>query len=848
MNQCIRLTLPIAQFRGFTSQHANQVLLQPEESSQLIVVCLNNCEDGADRPTALGNFAKTVCDEILEKQITSFVVDYWKMPSTDKQAGVTTRADQATKAYRSSLVDQDHKVQTRYLGVIYLRSDRGLLDIRRFGLSTGSLVLKDKCNWKNETEDDRTKLEKIFQNQKQCHLKVYRDLRRMLPNYVQGRKAFQARVEVSRNVAGCLIGTQGTRVNKIAEECNVQIVSPKKEDEEFIFTIEGQAEGDVDCALSALREQLPPEAADGQPIIFEPSRVRQNDFAETSEEIFIKMKGTLCGAQIIGSKSISCYTLLLSGKVMEIELLGLQVITTRADNQSWLNAEATRHVVKDSLEYSANLVGSSVQVSAEAMGYSQGNTRRNMHSLMFHDMLNVNADIIRKGICKLMQSGRYYNPFTYRREEPVRSLFPYMICLLRSSRPHESNGLSWCKSEADIVNAERQAVREGLGLWQTCTPNEPLIRDRPTATSKRHLFIDNSNIWITGKHFSGERKGIGYLRAKAMSIKLQRNGEKYSKDDVYLGVSKDNRLRKFVCDRRSYNSSDHSWRLDIDRLLWLVGYESGEDPNFYVAGSVPPDNEDIWTALQSKGSINVLTNRTTEGTSSSEDTSLVNKIHKSLNSMKEEDDFILCAGDRGFRETLKDVRERFPRMRIFVVAWAHNAYHRLRNMDDENTFFINLDPYIDYLSYSSAALVEITGSLVQAFEEGRLVVADISRRDEVFSFLSSEPHHLLVDRDFKFHTNRKDKILNVAFTTVQKESGIVEECRTLFGRNDQKTTEAQPAARGMDWGFEQKPSNMFAALLDESDDDADENRDSDDEDGYNYDDDCDVVDNHDDYY
>ena len=70
MNQCIRLTLPIAQFRGFTSQHANQVLLQPEESSQLIVICLNNCEDGADRPTALGNFAKSVCDEILEKEIT----------------------------------------------------------------------------------------------------------------------------------------------------------------------------------------------------------------------------------------------------------------------------------------------------------------------------------------------------------------------------------------------------------------------------------------------------------------------------------------------------------------------------------------------------------------------------------------------------------------------------------------------------------------------------------------------------------------------------------------------------------------------------------------------------------
>lgn len=630
--------LAMEYFRGFTMKHANELTFQLGDGGEHIVIVLNNCEanPAMDDPVALANFAAEVCSLIKERKVANCSISYWDMP-TAQTSGLQTRRQADAAALQVSLVDADIKGNKKYFGVVVFQWDGGSVDIREIGLQRGLLRLIAKANWAKESQAAREQLTAAARRGERTSLKSrgYKDIRAIIPTYQSNVHRFHATIRVSNNVMGLLVGPKGRDVAAVQDQFAVRITTTSKG-----FTVEGETEQDILDAVSALEARLPGEIGsngrDGNPIEFSASKIVNLTVGMRYEDVFLNMAGRLCSAKIIGSKSIVCYTLLMDviveateeavttlPSIVEVELIGLQSIFTRGNNDSWLNKNATADFLNAAQRYSASLVGLNVDISFEAMGYAQGNTRRNIHALMFHNNELLNADILRKGYCKLMQSARYYNPEMARREDPIRSLFPCMRNLLSVSKPNEKNGLSWCRTEFNMLMAERQAAAEGAGVWHAMSPEAPLIGQRPTPTSKRHVFIDNSNIWISGKHFSGERQGLGFDRARMKSEKLMANGKQWSELEVIYGVVKNNRLRQFVCDRRSYCASDRGWRLDIDRLLWLIGYDTEIDPNFYVAGSVPPVNEDIWNYMRARGSINILTGRTNEGQSSGEDTSLV---------------------------------------------------------------------------------------------------------------------------------------------------------------------------------------------------------------------------------
>eukprot|EP00602_Paraphysomonas_sp_CaronLab_P000551 CAMPEP_0185021184 /NCGR_PEP_ID=MMETSP1103-20130426/3863_1 /TAXON_ID=36769 /ORGANISM="Paraphysomonas bandaiensis, Strain Caron Lab Isolate" /LENGTH=847 /DNA_ID=CAMNT_0027552555 /DNA_START=43 /DNA_END=2586 /DNA_ORIENTATION=- len=793
-NQVTTTTLSIEYFRGFTMSHANEVTVQLGDGGDHISIILNNCvkHSTSESPTMFANFSAYICNFIREERVTEFTISYWDIPQTAPTTHLLTRREADEAALRASLIDRDMKGTKKYYGYVELKYGRGTLDIRSVGLERGVLCLIERAKWINDSSTACKKLTKAAKRGSNSpKLIVYKDIRAIVPNMQNSVRRYRATISVSSNVMGAVIGHKGQSVCAVQDEFAVRITTT-----ESGFTVEGEQEQDVGSAVTALEGYVPGEVGtlgrDGKPIKFSASPIRDQTVTMRYEDVFLNMAGKLCKAMIIGSKSIVCYTLLMDvilneyrgevttvPSIVEVELIGLQAVFTRGNNKSWLNRCATDEFLNAAQRYSARLVGQHVDISFEAMGYAQGSARRNIHALIFHNKRLLNADILRLGYCKLMQSARYYNPETCRRDDPIRSLFPCMRNLLSVSKSDECNGLSWCGTECMMLDAEREAARNGLGIWKTTEPTDPLIGQRPSPVSKRHVFIDNSNIWISGKHFSGQRQGLGFDRARRKSEKFKDNNRKWSEIDLIISVAKSNSVRQFVCDRRPYCASDRGWRLDIHRLLWLVGYDKKVDPKFHVAGSVPPLNEDIWNHMRKSGSINILTGRTNEGQSSSEDTSLVDQIYKSCDHISECDEFVLCAGDRGYRNTIKTVRERFPSINIYVVSWAHNAYHRLKDMQDDGIFFINLDPYIDYLRYSSEAIADVTCTPTVAGDERRLVTTCETNREAIFQYLKST-HKLLVDRDFSMSKPNSQGVLRVIFTKEQRDLGVVNDCTELF--------------------------------------------------------------------
>lgn len=197
--------------------------------------------------------------------------------------------------------------------------------------------------------------------------------------------------------------------------------------------------------------------------------------------------------------------------------------------------------------------------------------------------------------------------------------------------------------------------------------------------------------------------------------------------------------------------------------------------------------------------------------------------------MTNDDEMILCAGDRGFRNTIKTVREKFPTMRIYVVAWAHNAYHRLKDMQDDCIFFINLDPYIHYLQYSSEAIADVTCAPTAAGDDNRLVTTSEEERRNVREYLTRE-YQLLIDRDYSLSQPNRQGVLYVIFTRQHRDAGVVAACRERFPLPTRANNPPAHRARN---------DNLFA-MLDDSD--AEDDAMNDESDGFKYDDEYDDID------
>jgi hypothetical protein len=256
-----------------------------------------------------------------------------------------------------------------------------------------------------------------------------------------------------------------------------------------------------------------------------------------------------------------------------------------------------------------------------------------------------------------------------------------------------------------------------------------------------------------------------------------------------------------------------------------VGYDKLLDPAFIVAGSIPPLNESIWLYMNDLGSYNIISSRTTEGVASSEDQTLVSSLSEAIyTEMREEDLLILCAGDRGFCYLLRKARERFPVMKIYVVSWAHAAFHQLKHMRDPNTFFINLDPYVEYLRYSVVEQEELNAELTLCLEENRAVVypSDVRFRSRVKDCLIGLS--LVEFRDFQLRTMKTvylESRLFVVFTNSRKLAKIQLEKLVPVPSPQERSGALQERARQLNQGS----NNPFAGLLYDSD--VSDNEDSD---------------------
>ncbi len=460
--------------------------------------------------------------------------------------------------------------------------------------------------------------------------------------------------------------------------------------------------------------------------------------------IFEAIKGNRIDALIIGCKSVLSYTVLcknIFGKgspdvVMDVELLGLQTLFTRGDVTHWLNHELFQETVQSANNFAGSILGKHVEISVEAIGFSRGNTCFNFHGLIFRSPEEireempevVNDHVLREGFCKILPSSVYWN---YEGNDSIRSsyrsLLPYHRPLgvpLATARASFEIG----QIERILLGAERFAADAHKGLWIKAPLPEELLPPRLVPGAKRLVYIDNSNFWISGKHFSGDVKGLKgddmYRRSDKLARMAFQDQEKY--------IENRPADRNMVYGKRPYYSSDNLWRVDYQRLLELVGWQKDVDPEWVIAGSVPPENAIVWDAFKDLGAKRVLTHRNVENKANSVGETLVlsmvkciEKKYSQVHRLTDYDDIVLFGGDRCYKPVIKDILENCDNNRVFILTWGTSAcYHGLKLNFSDRVFFINLEPYIDSLCYSVSLVRELSGdddSLRRATEEHRLI-------------------------------------------------------------------------------------------------------------------------------
>ena len=81
------------------------------------------------------------------------------------------------------------------------------------------------------------------------------------------------------------------------------------------------------------------------------------------------------------------------------------------------------------------------------------------------------------------------------------------------------------------------------------------------------LYVDNSNVWIEGKHVSAVKKGMAPNVWTAQQNK--------------------------IC--------DNDWKIDFGKLFQFAGGERAEVKHAVLFGSRPPPNDSLWEAAKRKG-------------------------------------------------------------------------------------------------------------------------------------------------------------------------------------------------------------------------------------------------------
>ncbi|KAL5474785.1 hypothetical protein EMCRGX_G026795 [Ephydatia muelleri] len=327
-------------------------------------------------------------------------------------------------------------------------------------------------------------------------------------------------------------------------------------------------------------------------------------------------------------------------------------------------------------------------VSFEALGINSDNTSCNLQVMLWDsEGNNLLSWMLKEGIAGLVGGSNYWNPETGKQEEKVRCLCPYgrsVTCDEKEYQLFQYSPLEWM-----LVKSEREAIRERNGMWAVGKSLSPAISR--VGNGKRHIFIDNSNLWILQKKLSG---------------KVQEKNDKFIRMDEMMSsgqVTIDESFSTAECKRfkNSYYDEDPACRTHFERLGDLLGFKKGHDPSPHIFGSVPPDNERVWYMYEEVFGPKCvhLTKRTKEGKSTREDQQLISVML--LTDYNKKDDLVLVAGDGGYCTSLMRLMEKAVKKgpgKVYVVSWG-NCSIQLKHL--RNVVFINLDPYLKYLEHVS---------------------------------------------------------------------------------------------------------------------------------------------------
>lgn len=174
------------------------------------------------------------------------------------------------------------------------------------------------------------------------------------------------------------------------------------------------------------------------------------------------------------------------------------------------------------------------------------------------------------------------------------------------------------------------------------------------------VYVDNSNVFIEGQRASAVAKGMA--------------GN--------------------ICDAIDHRVLDFQYRLDFGRLY---EFAAGDDPSrirrAVLFGSRPPDNDRLWSSARSAGFEVVVEDRNLRNREKKIDTGLTVAMTRDAYTVvrKEVDTVTLIAGDADYVPAVRAlVSEGYE---VVVMFWAHAS----RELRQECSRFISLDPYLGYL-------------------------------------------------------------------------------------------------------------------------------------------------------
>lgn len=175
------------------------------------------------------------------------------------------------------------------------------------------------------------------------------------------------------------------------------------------------------------------------------------------------------------------------------------------------------------------------------------------------------------------------------------------------------------------------------------------------------VYVDNSNVWIEGKHVSAVKRGMVANLDLAM-----KNG---------------------IC--------DNNWSYDFGKLLQFTVGDMKNIGRAVLFGSRPPVTDSLWTAARNSGFEVITEDRSYYNNKEKKiDVGIGTKIIEDsfLKITPGKDDVVLVAGDRDYVPVAQSLANRG--IEFNVCFWNHAS----NELKEVATHFYNLNPHIDFLA------------------------------------------------------------------------------------------------------------------------------------------------------